>query len=1176
MEVDNPVEGNSGAPNRGLGPPSTPAPGGGKRRRHDAGAAEKGKKAKKRTKDTPKRRKSTRKKEKQEDIGLNVGDVIVMRGDPKHSSEAIDGTRLVALYFYHRKDEDSEEVPPQIQHFEGLIKESDANQYALNITGGFDMAKSKEVVGGGRWYNITNYTKARDKRKKINDALKQVMKDLGKQVTKALKERDIPMDEYTLVENFVNYYQPGKSSRSGIGQHQDATDMSIVVQLLNTGKFHATVVEVDNPVEGNSGAPNRGLGPPSTPAPGGGKRRRHDAGAATPGALISPPGKKRHTDGGKQAKKGKKAKKRTKRSLYGDVLCTPEACKRVLAEPCGCADGSCLVGFRSAMEGVARSLDPDLSMAELDAASWKPVLHLREQRFCESYSEERNWLWEELLDFRVLDEITTPTGEKRHRYRLEYKHKGRRLCPTGWFRLAGFKCGVVRKQIPRRGLTYEAQIKRGIEVPAWSKEVAEQSPAVRSGRFAGTKRDVCEAWIYDYLQLMCCSVPALEGATTSGRMYYTKDRPGFEWMQYRDDIPEEDRLCRSQFNKIWRKQWKLGWTCLESHAHYTLEYRTCRARGFKKCEICENLDEELRVAIRQGKSREVRMLIREKKQKHLRHIKSCRAVYARHKFHGITKAEVTSSAMDAAAQNQHRCPITASDNPRLVGMEKLQMKITGVLVHGAATNTEGYYAVVTPPWLKTGANMSCTIMMALVAWGVLKGQRRWCLQVDGASDNIAYTVMYFCAWLLLASQRGLFGDALQLESIVLSRLPVGHTHIDIDQIFSVLARHLWGRRRDQLRALDIHSVEAFLAEITKAHKNLKKCVPLESCYDFDAHFTGVKSRTRDTGIKAWRVFEFRTDRSKPGIVLLRTKQEMDSGAWVDWRAGTETPGQFWPNGTGAQMPGASCPPVAALKQWEKKADVLRDLNWFMDKQTIVNVDDLRKRELREYINKIPATAADITAKPPWPAAVPRVRAPVRQPATDAAPARLDDPRRGAPPPEVRPLPAGGLSRAERKGLEAKSAAQAAFTGLTTLKKNQLVVFLYKGRLELGQAVKNTDLADDSGGKFELQYWMNHIGKGVPVEEQRELAERPPDFRKKFMKPKTWVREFSVDGVVVFMAGDRKSILTKEGSFRVGVKRRLSLIGAFPLPFSERDKDWTRGQVAENDTSSSETSEEDDD
>ena len=161
-------------------------------------------------------------------------------------------------------------------------------------------------------------------------------------------------------------------------------------------------------------------------------------------------------------------------------------------------------------------------------------------------------------------------------------------------------------------------------------------------------------------------------------------------------------------------------------------------------------------------------------------------------------------------------------------------------------------------------------------------------------------------------------------------------------------------------------------------------------------------------------------------------------------------------------------------------------------------------------------------------------------------------------------------------MEAKSAAQAAFTGLTTLKKNQLVVFLYKGRLELGQAVKNTDLADDSGGKFELQYWMNHIGKGVPVEEQRELAERPPDFRKKFMKPKTWVREFSVDGVVVFMAGDRKSILTKEGSFRVGVKRRLSLIGAFPLPFSERDKDWTRGQVAENDTSSSETSEEDDD
>ena len=189
-----------------------------------------------------KQRKSSRKKKKEKAFGLNVGDVVVMRGDPKHSSEAIDGNRIVALYFYNLKD-GREEVPPQIQHFGELITESDANQFALDIIKHFNMALSAEQFGAKKWNGITNYTRARDKRKKINDKLKQVTKNLGTQITKALKNKGVPMEDFNLVENFVNYYQPGKSSRSGIGQHQDATDMSIVVQLLNTGKFHATVKE---------------------------------------------------------------------------------------------------------------------------------------------------------------------------------------------------------------------------------------------------------------------------------------------------------------------------------------------------------------------------------------------------------------------------------------------------------------------------------------------------------------------------------------------------------------------------------------------------------------------------------------------------------------------------------------------------------------------------------------------------------------------------------------------------------------------------------------------------------------------------------------------------------------------------------------------------------------------
>ena len=192
---------------------------------------------------TPRRgKRRKRKKMVDKEFGLNVGDVIVMQGDPKHSSEKIKGNRIVALYFYHRKD-GTKDTTPKVQHFPGLINESDARIHMENVVKYFDVDLSTEDFGAKRWNNITNYTKARDDRKKINENLKPVMKELQKQINKALKKQGVRMRDYNLVENFVNYYQPGKSSTHGIGQHQDRTDMSVVVQLLNTGKFHATVEE---------------------------------------------------------------------------------------------------------------------------------------------------------------------------------------------------------------------------------------------------------------------------------------------------------------------------------------------------------------------------------------------------------------------------------------------------------------------------------------------------------------------------------------------------------------------------------------------------------------------------------------------------------------------------------------------------------------------------------------------------------------------------------------------------------------------------------------------------------------------------------------------------------------------------------------------------------------------
>ena len=192
-------------------------------------------------------------------------------------------------------------------------------------------------------------------------------------------------------------------------------------------------------------------------------------------------------------------------------------------------------------------------------------------------------------------------------------------------------------------------------------------------------------------------------------------------------------------------------------------------------------------------------------------------------------------------------------------------------------------------------------------------------QVDGASDNIAYTTLYFAAWLLRMSEQKCFGDLLALESIVISRLPVGHTHIDIDQAFSVLARHFWGRKNRRHAAPDVFTLKAFLEEMKAAHKNMIKKGELSSlgcCYDFNTHFADIKHKKTDEGIKKWHVFELSRKESDPGKVFMRTKKHMDSTKWVEYREGKPDAGVYWPNRYCACVPrytqGArSCPGISS-------------------------------------------------------------------------------------------------------------------------------------------------------------------------------------------------------------------------------------------------------------------------
>ena len=108
--------------------------------------------------------------------------------------------------------------------------------------------------------------------------------------------------------------------------------------------------------------------------------------------------------------------------------------------------------------------------------------------------------------------------------------------------------------------------------------------------------------------------------------------------------------------------------------------------------------------------------------------------------------------------------------------------------------------------MKGGANLCIeTFSYQLEAWSIAhegKFPEKIFWQIDGGSENANRYVLGFCE-LLIAN--GI------IREILLTRLPVGHTHEDIDQKFGILGTHCMGK--------PIWSPKAYCIEFYKAFKD---------------------------------------------------------------------------------------------------------------------------------------------------------------------------------------------------------------------------------------------------------------------------------------------------------------------------------------------------------------------
>jgi len=217
-----------------------------------------------------------------------------------------------------------------------------------------------------------------------------------------------------------------------------------------------------------------------------------------------------------------------------------------------------------------------------------------------------------------------------------------------------------------------------------------------------------------------------------------------------------------------------------------------------------------------------------------------------------TCPEVVSCALDCgSSQKMGTLPSLGARPPKQFSERtKLECKAMGVIVHGHWRSM-----LLFPGSVEHGANMTCEAIFIMLKemedkFGCVPPNIT--IQLDNCSDNKCKTV---CAFLFDLRRRGI------LRKCTSCMLEVGHTHIDIDQMFGVYSRAL---TREE--ALSLLSYERILKAAFRLEVNAPKSVKIvEYVHDWeqfykpclDPRFKGYGKDSKSG--EAVRVFKYQND-----------------------------------------------------------------------------------------------------------------------------------------------------------------------------------------------------------------------------------------------------------------------------------------------------------------------------
>jgi hypothetical protein len=241
-----------------------------------------------------------------------------------------------------------------------------------------------------------------------------------------------------------------------------------------------------------------------------------------------------------------------------------------------------------------------------------------------------------------------------------------------------------------------------------------------------------------------------------------------QYMKERQDSPEWNaqwpEITKSYFYKVWKRDVK--------------GLKISRFHRFMICDTCCTLNQKL---LRQSITQEERDMWQLSKNQHLLEVRNDRTLYECRILEAIQmKSQCLSITIDGSDNAKYGFPYFAVKTHGSQKGHKIQTKLYGAIVHGHWAATYLYSANMTG-----GTNVTIEVLHRVLSALQNEGTnipRKLFLQLDNTvSTNKSKYVKAYLKSLV---------DCDLFEEIFVHYFQVGHTHCDIDQLFSRIAIYL--------------------------------------------------------------------------------------------------------------------------------------------------------------------------------------------------------------------------------------------------------------------------------------------------------------------------------------------------------------------------------------------------